>query len=584
MITSRYINVIAALVVAAAVIFTAVFMFAPQAIGIESTDDEPEYIDSIFDDSKMNVINISMAESDWQEFLDNAASEEYASCDLTVNGVLYESVGIRCKGNTSLTSVTNDKYSFKFKADEYVSDQSFDGLEEFVVNNIIQDATYMKEYLSYDLLDYMGVPTPAKAYYDVYVNGEEWGVYLALEALEEDFTERNFDPDSNDQLYKVETTDMGGFGGMKDGEGMPEMPEGMEMPDFGGRGNRAAADGNGAGAADGAQAGMPEMPEGMEAPDADGAGAADGAQAGMPEMPEGMEAPDFGGRGNGMDGMGNAGATLKYTDDEVSSYSNIFDYAVFNPDEDDKQRVIKAIKALSTGEDIEEYWDVDEVIRYFAVNTAIVNLDSYVSQLAHNYYLYEEDGCISVVPWDYNLAFGAFESGSASDSVNFPVDTPVTSQLSVEDRPLLNMILENEEYLNKYHEYLSDIAENYFLGGKLETTVKKVQDIISGYIENQNTERAFYTCDEYLSAVDMLKLYCELRAESITGQLNGTVPATYDAQEADSGALIDSSAVNMSVMGSQGGQGGGPGGPGDAGDFGNFGGRGRDNAGFNNAQ
>ncbi|MCI8283951.1 MAG: spore coat protein CotH [Firmicutes bacterium] len=554
MIDSRYINIIVVFTTIIAVIFTAVFMFAPHALGIKRDNSDPDYIETLFNDTKMNIINIEMDESDWQQFLADAMSEQYAACDLTINGTTYKNVGIRCKGNTSLSQVDNDKYSFKFKADKYVSDQSFDGLDEFVVNNIIQDTTYMKEYISYDMLDYIGVPTPAKAYYDVYVNGEEWGVYLALEALEEQFVNRNFDPDNNDQLYKVETVS----GGMPGGNG--EKPE----LSAGGDGLAPAADMSGGGNMPqnfnpdwknrtdfqtdvGGESANEKIARKNDKNDASG----EISEAPNMENPDGNNKKDFGMMPGFNGNRGSSGASLEYIDDEVSSYSDIFDYAKFDPNTSDKKRMIEAIKALNTGEDIEKYWNTDEIIRYFAANTAMVNLDSYVSQLVHNYYLYEEDGCVSVIPWDYNLSFGAFQSGSADSSVNFPIDTPVSSEISVEDRPLLNMIFNNSEYLEKYHEYLQDIAENYFLGGRFETTVKKLKGLLSDNIKNQNAERAFYTYDEYLDAVEMLKDYCTLRAESIIGQLDGLIPSTYEGQQADADSLIDSSSIDMSIMGSQ---------------------------------
>jgi len=51
------------------------------------------------------------------------------------------------------------------------------------------------------------------------------------------------------------------------------------------------------------------------------------------------------------------------------------------------------------------------MLRYFAVNTALVNLDSYQGNMKHNYYLYGEDGVFSIIPWDYNMAFGGFGVG-----------------------------------------------------------------------------------------------------------------------------------------------------------------------------
>ena len=42
--------------------------------------------------------------------------------------------------------------------------------------------------------------------------------------------------------------------------------------------------------------------------------------------------------------------------------------------------------------------------------------------MIHNYYLYEQDGKLSMLPWDYNLAFGGFQGNDATSSVNNPID------------------------------------------------------------------------------------------------------------------------------------------------------------------
>ena len=55
--------------------------------------------------------------------------------------------------------------------------------------------------------------------------------------------------------------------------------------------------------------------------------------------------------------------------------------------------------------------NVEEVLRYFVVHNFVVNGDSYTGSIIHNYYLYEEDGQLSMIPWDYNLAFGTFQGG-----------------------------------------------------------------------------------------------------------------------------------------------------------------------------
>ena len=70
---------------------------------------------------------------------------------------------------------------------------------------------------------------------------------------------------------------------------------------------------------------------------------------------------------------------------------------------------------------------------------------------------------------------------------------------------------------------------------------------------------AFYTYEEYLTAVDTLYQLVMLRGESISGQLDGTIPSTA-AEQSGSDALVDASGLDISVMGTMnmgGGFGGG---------------------------
>ncbi len=272
-----------------------------------------------------------------------------------------------------------------------------------------------------------------------------------------------------------------------------------------------------------------------------------------------------------MGGMGGrGGGDLVYVDDNISSYRSIFNNAQSQKNSDkDKQRVITAIKNLNEGTNLEQYFDVDEILRYLAAHTVVVNLDSYTSGMAQNYYIYERDGKITVLPWDYGLAFGGFQSDSASDVVNFPIDTPV-SGVSMEDRPLINKLLEVPEYKDKYHEYLRQIVDGYFVSGVFAETVMDLDAKINNYVKNDVS--AFVTYEEYEASLPVFIELGTLRAQSIDGQLNGTIPSTTDGQNSDKDALIDTSGINLSVLGSMmGGGSRGEGGQGEGG-FGGMGG------------
>ena len=152
----------------------------------QSTENQTQTVnyEQSFDKTEVMSFSIDVNEDDWQEMLDTAAEENYIKANVTINGTTIENVGIRAKGNSSLRQVagddTTDRYSFKIKFDEYVKDQTWNGLDKMVVNNMISDASYMKEYLSYDIMSYIGVDAPLFAFANINVNGKAWGYIWLL--------------------------------------------------------------------------------------------------------------------------------------------------------------------------------------------------------------------------------------------------------------------------------------------------------------------------------------------------------------------------------------------------------------------
>jgi hypothetical protein len=496
------------------------------AAGVNQNKKVMDYESKLFGDEIL-TIDIRVDENEWQEMLDNAIDKEYISADLAINGESFHTVGIRTKGNSSLSQVVNmedsDRYSINFKFNYYVKGQTCYGLDNFCINNLLGDTTYMKDYLSYDIMKYIGVETPLMNYASVTVNGEDFGFYLALERYEKSFLDRVYDT-SGGQLYSVKTV-------MGQDENSMDHNAGQN------------------GAAPKAQKKSDDAEGQWEQPD--------NQNGGMGILPMGS----MGGRGGG---------DLVYVDDNISSYRSIFNNAQFLKNSDkDKQRVITAIKNLNEGTNLEQYFNVDEILRYLAAHTVVVNLDSYSSNMAQNYYIYERDGKITILPWDYGLAFGGFQSDSASSVVNFPIDTPV-SGVSMEDRPLINKLLEVPEYKDKYHEYLQQIVDGYFVSGVFAETVMELDAKINKYVKNDVS--AFVAYEEYEASLPVFIELGTLRAQSIDGQLNGTIPSTTDGQNSDTDALLDASGINLSALGNMmGGGDRGEGGRGEGG-FGGIGG------------
>ena len=558
MVTNKYITRIASVIMAAAVILCLMAsLFSDKLQEVYGNNAVTmKYESKLFNTDQIMDIDILMDEDDWNNMLENAIFEEYYSCNVVVNGKTFYSVGIRPKGNTSLSSIANDpdtdRYSFKLEFDHYIEGQTCYGLDKLILNNNYADATNMKEAIVYDMYQYLGVDASLYNYAKISVNGDYRGVYLALEAVEDSFMLRNYGTE-NGNLYKPESMGVGGGVDGKDGDGwqMGEKPDGEDFPqkgeipdgeDFPQK--REMPDGE-----DFPQKG--EMPDGADFPQKD-------------EMPDGEDFPQMGEAPNGeaadikMGIMGgNGGSDLNYTDDDLDSYSTIWDGEITDTDKKDHKRVVEALKNISEGTDLETYMDVDNILKYMAVHTFVVNDDSLSGTMAHNYYLYEYNGKLNILPWDYNLSFGGMSMGGkmggqslvATSVINDAIYTP----FSITD--FFNALLENEEYLEQYHGYLNELVEKYVNGGEFEKTYERIRSQIDDLVGNDPT--AFYSYEEYEEAANMLIEVVQLRAKSVSGQLAGTIPSTDEGQQQDSSNLIDGSDIDLSVMGSFSGGGGG---------------------------
>lgn len=497
-------------------LLTIAFMNAG-TLGVQAVSSALGYESRLFDTSMVHTIEIEM--EDWDSFLEGCTDEEYVSCSLVIDQEACKNVAIRAKGNTSLTSVAsygNNRYSFKVEFDHYDQSNTYYGLDKLCLNNIIQDNTYMKDYVTYQMMSGFGVDSPLCSYVYLTVNGEDFGLYLAVEGVEESFLERNYGRDYG-ELYKPDSMSMGG-----------------------GRGNGARFD-PGILEDAGTWPGNPgNDEEGMGAPG-----------EGMP--PEGMETGKGPGGPGGMS-MGSDDVSLIYTDDEYDSYSNIFDNAKTEISDSDKERLIDALKKLNEGKNIDTVVDIEEVIRYFTVHNFVCNFDSYTGSMIHNYYLYEKDGQLSMIPWDYNLAFGGFESGTDAEGlVNYPIDSPVSGG-TVESRPMLAWIFADEEYTKLYHQYFAEFIEQYFTSGEFEQMIDAVSEMIAPYVEKDPTK--FCTYEEFQEGVSTLKSFCVLRAESIEGQLDGTIssteaagPAVSEEPQTEDTEAVEAASLSVEAMG-----------------------------------
>ena len=433
------------------------------------------YAAHIFQEDTVNEINIEIDEVDWQDMLENPLEEEYHKANVTINGETIGNVAIRTKGNNSLTSVANsdsDRYSFKLDFDYYDNNGNYYGLKKLCLNNNYSDNSSMREYISYKIMGEMGLDVPECAYSHITVNGGEWGLYLAVEPVDEVFLAAHF-ADATGDLYKPE-------------------------------------------------------------------------------------------------GKGGTGADLVYNGDDISAYTGL--NLKTNLNSSDGKEILALMQALEDGEGLEEVLDVEKALKYIAANVALANFDSYLGNTTHNFYLYEENGRFTIIPWDMNLAFGGFGGGEVdiyeptkqsmggfgggdkrkdtqdndavtnaaenteaqADANNQPqppdnADMRGMPSMDSGEKPLVTTLLENETYRSMYEGYLKEIAEKYFTQEYMTELVTKIHDLIAPYVQNDPTAFCTYAEFEQVCSTDptdqySLVYYAVNMAESIENQLNGGEP------------------------------------------------------------
>jgi len=226
------------------------------------------------------------------------------------------------------------------------------------------------------------------------------------------------------------------------------------------------------------------------------------------------------------------GSDLLWIGSDFAAYSEV--ELKTNEEISDNAWFINMVNKLNNGSDFESVIDVDGVLRYLAVSTAMSNLDSYQGTLAHNYYIYEQDGRFSIIPWDFNESFGTFRMGCPDmyTMITFYIDEPTSGSLA--DRPLIAKLLEDSDYKDAYHGYLEDLIDGIMDPDTIAATIADTKTLISEHVNNDPT--AFYSYAEFeaslgdtmIGEVFGLQGFVDDRTDNISGQLSGSEPSKGD--------------------------------------------------------
>lgn len=147
---------------------------------------------SLYDTQTIQKIEIQFSQANWDYQMDTAkhGSEGYLMADwVSVNGVQYDSVGVKYKGNSSFDS-TRIKNPLHIELNTYKS-QSINGFKDIKLSNGYGDPSCEREVLAYDILqNYMDCSRANFA--QVYINGNYIGLYSNAENIDKKFCGDHF--------------------------------------------------------------------------------------------------------------------------------------------------------------------------------------------------------------------------------------------------------------------------------------------------------------------------------------------------------------------------------------------------------
>ncbi len=207
-----------------------------------SKEVEPNY-DVVFPQDEVNRLDITVTSESWQAMLadldslygsrnsrggrggnDVAALEDgetnpmWVTATIEFEGGVWENVGLRFKGNSSLSSVWrngDNKFPLKLDFDEFedeypgIDDQRFYGFKQLSLSSNYSDNSFLREKVAADIFRESGVPAAQTAFYEVYLDYGEGSTYLGLytmvEVVDDTLIETQFDDDSGN-VYKPEGT------------------------------------------------------------------------------------------------------------------------------------------------------------------------------------------------------------------------------------------------------------------------------------------------------------------------------------------------------------------------------------------
>ena len=191
------------------------FLISPLFIFSQNINNPYQYYENpggLFDNDSVRSIYIDFIDPNYHSLLVNTFFTDpkfRLPATVTCNGISYDSVGVRYKGNSTFclpNDNNNPKVPYNLDFNYFVSGQKFMGKKKLKLANAWMDPTFMKEFSASQIYrNYL--PSPEVNLVKLYVQGNYLGLYVNTESINKQFTDKHFN-EKDGALFKCDGSGM----------------------------------------------------------------------------------------------------------------------------------------------------------------------------------------------------------------------------------------------------------------------------------------------------------------------------------------------------------------------------------------
>lgn len=181
----------------------------PPEVTEETIPDQEPDDTWIFDDETIHRIDLDLTTSATNALI--SEPHEYVNAKFSFDGYELDEIGLRIRGKIGSLRPLSGKPKFKLDFNQFVEDQRFFGLEALSINaGGVVDCSYLKENLGYELFRQAGIAGSRTSFTRLFINDEDYGLYVVIETPEDRWLKRTQEDDSGN-LYDGKYVWYGGY-------------------------------------------------------------------------------------------------------------------------------------------------------------------------------------------------------------------------------------------------------------------------------------------------------------------------------------------------------------------------------------